>query len=519
MPQGVLGQVPARPRLGESWAQWKAFVLNDLLEYKAYAKEVCDFHASEASRLICTAPARGAKSFSAAYDIAPYCLPTRPLVDSRHGIVGVDYSTAKEFDYLWRIFVEERERFAGKLVVESAHNNPRGGDMRIVLNHGRGEDGYEKRCIIQGLSANNEKSLQGEQWTTVALSEAADHEERIFKKYFNPRTWRLYFPTTPKQRAGWLRDLADKGRADPSLGIASFQFPRHANPTYDEANYEQARRLAERSARARIGPHATAEDDPEFAEQFLGRWVYYAGRVLPFERARHVIPAATGRALVPVSDIWVSLDYGFEDPASAGFWAITPDGLYVRFDEIYQRQLSTPRFVEAVQAKLADHGVRRARCTGDPSRPEVSRLFQEAGLPVVVMDKNAQRDRAASKKRLADLLLEGPVERPDRPGSFYPGLYVTDNCTESIRTLESLHYREGHTDENSASALLGEDHVYDDCRYLVMSRPPPKRQPRPDAFEDLRREQARRGVDRKTLLGTRAYRWRSGTGGWPVRAA
>lgn len=509
---GILGQgrwaTEAKPRVGEDWHQAKAFWFA-AMGYQIYAQEVLDFHKSAATTLIVEAPARGSKSYSTGHDVIPYGLPTKPLLDSRHAIVGVDYATNKEFEYVFERLVNERHRFTVGGVgykVERANYNPRSGDLEIVLNYGRGEDGRTKRAVFKGLSSQNEVSLQGEQWTTVTLSEAAEHPEHILTKHFDTRSWRTYLPTTPKAKAKWLKELGDAGRTDPVLDVEVFRFPRHANPLYDRRNFEKNERLATLRAQAQIGPHTTAADDAFFAEQFLGMWVYYAGRVLPFDRNRNVIDPRFVRPWIDRSSLWLSTDYGYEDPFSAGLWAVLPNGIYVRFDEIYERKLSTGDVADRIHAMLSRHGLDKSRltATGDPSKPEIARLLQDEGISVVEMDKNAQRDRAAGKRRLADLLTEGHVEKPGGEGC-YPGLYVTSNCTHAIDEWETLHYKDGYTNEDSHTAFSGADHAFDDARYFVMSRPLPSRPRQTSDWLRAFQRRKQQGASFEAIAGTSAY--------------
>lgn len=512
----VLGQVHAPPFLG-TWERTKALWF-EAMDYRCYAPEVVAFHRSDATTLITEAPARGSKSYSTAHDLIPYGLPsTRPILDSRHAVVGMAYDNNKEFDYLFERLVNQRAVFQVDGVgyrVERANNNPRSGDMEIVLNLGRNHPQEpERKSVFIGLSSINEVSLQGEQWTTVTLSEAAEHPEHILTKHFATRTWRTYLPTTPKAKAKWLKALSDAGRDDPTLGVATFHFPPEANPLYDHENFRREERLATIRARVAGGPASTAADDPFFAEQFLGRWVYYTGRVLPFDRRRHVVPLSTVQPLLADARWWLSTDYGYDDPWSTGLWAVLPSGIVVRVDEIYERKLSTPDFVARLDAMLERHSVRRGdlTATGDPSRPEVARLLADLGVSVVQIDKNAQRDRAAGKRRIADLLTQGPVAREESLGedgraSYYPGMYLVSDCVHAIDEFESLHYREGAVNEDATNAFVGNSHAYDDTRYFVMSRPTPGQEPAEgDWLRQWRRSRASRSGSFVELTGVRAY--------------
>lgn len=498
--QGRVGR-EAVSCLGDTWSQAKAHLFA-LRKYNVNAQAVADFHNDDTSKtFVLQAPARSSKSFAAAADIMAYCLPTRPLLSSRHAVIGADYRTNREFEYLFEWFVEDRDRVYGKTAyqIERAVMNKNAGDMEIRLNFGRDHEGREVRCVILGLSAQNEKSLQGEQWTTWTQSEAAEHDPIIYQKYGAQRAWRYYFPTTPRQTAQWLRELCEQAAQNPDLAIGNYHFPRWANPHYDEENFEIQRMMAAQRARATTGREdATAEDDPFFAEQFLGRWVYYSGKVLPFRPDLHVIPdrVADAWAKHPDSDIWVSNDYGYDDPASAGLWAVAKNGTYIRFDEVYARKLTTRVYVEEIQKRLDHRNLTAYKATGDPSRPEVAREIQEAGMNVVEMDKNAQRDRAAGKRRLCDLMVEGPMPKASGTG-FYPGLLVAERCIHTIREWDLLHYADSYRDEDSATALKGADHAYDDARYFCMSRPLPLRAPTPGDW--LQAYQRRHDANRRLM--------------------
>lgn len=466
----VLGQgIATEPLLSRE--RFHDALMYDPIEKTGYVpqcQEVVDFHNSPARIRIVSAPARTSKSYTAFAEIAWWMMPRRPLLPSLHWVIGPTYRTNKEFDYLWEAFVVRREqwRFEGKeLKIERARNNPAAGELEFVLDWGRNERGQTCRAVVQGLSSTHEKSLQGEEVTTATLSEAAEHPKQILTKYLSTRAWKILMPTTPKPKAEWIRELIEAGEKDGSLGIASWTFPPHANPKYNH------KRLAEEGRKAALrSPTGRAEDDPYFAEQFLGRWVYYTGRVLPFAE-RHLLPAPPRGW-----EGWkhaISVDYGYEDPTSVGFWGISPHGILVRLSELYGKHWTTETVVEKTLARCEEIQFSPSYCTGDPSRPEVSRIFHEAGLPIFAMDKNAQRDRAAGHRRLVDLLTEGPL--PGKPGLFVvQGDGIPWGCPQTIREWRHLRYREGFKNEYGTTSIEGDDHAFDDARAFVMTRPTPK---------------------------------------------
>jgi hypothetical protein len=408
---------------------------------------------------ICSAPARTSKSLSAAAEHFAYAAtPTEPICEQLHWLIGPTYNVCKEFDYLFSWLAIQKRLDGANHEITQARNNPANGDMIITIEH-RMPRRERSRSIIRGMSSTNERMLQGEEVTMATLSEAAEHPEHIWKKYLETRCWRVNFPTTPKAYAEWLFDLKRKGDSDPELSIESFHYPKEANPLYNEERFRQAK------LRASMSTGGKPEEDPWFAEQFLGEWgVFYTGRVLPFEERKHTI----ARSLVDLEGtrIFLSLDYGYEDAAVCLFWQVRHDGILVIFDEIYETGLSTPAFVEKIMDRIEDYSDQVEYVVGDPSRPEVARIFRDCGLRVFDRDKNAMRDRAAGTRRLVDALSRGPIEG-------LPGLYVTENCHKTRKEWKYLRYREGMKNEYAPNAWVGDDHACDAARYGIQTRPRP----------------------------------------------
>ncbi len=472
----------------------------EAMGYKIYADEVKAFHDSDAHMRIMTAPARAGKSYSAAPEVVYRSLPHRPLLGSLQWLIGTTFDTNKEWDYVWEYLVDKRELWTmgGKTInIEKHQNNPQNGNMLIVIDWGKGPHG-RARAIIEGKSSTNEKALQGEHVTQWVQSEAADHDRRIWEKYGSQRSTWAIFPTTPKPGAEWLRDLVEQGEKDRSLSIDSFTYPPHANPLYDHALFVREQKKA-----ARRSPTGKAEDDPYFAEQFMGRWVYYTGMVLPFSAQNCV---TLDPAWLDHCPIYVSVDYGYSDACVALFWALLPSGVLLIFDEIYKKKIVTHKFVEEIESKLAGYEDQVSYVTGDPKQPQVADYMNRAGLNVIDIDKKAQADRAVGHRRLVDLMSVDP-------DTDHPMLFVAeDRCPKTCAEWKHLRYKERaegqKRNEYGASELQGEDHAFDAARYFAMTRPTTvKEQPERDWLREAMREQRRnRSV---SYEGTRGMgRWK-----------
>jgi hypothetical protein len=434
---------------------------------------VLDVHKSKASTIIASAPARTSKSYTFGHgEMVHSFFPKvdnetkRPLIPKgndavRSWIVGTDYSTIKEWDYCWTDLIDNGliENWGGR--VEKANNNPVQGNMIIVATFGRTPDGQKCRSILQGKSASNERSLQGEAVCDALLSEAAEHDERVVNKYLKTRCERLLLPTTPKRKAMWLYDWIQAGEEDPRLSIDSFVFTPRCNPAYDWDRFHEAQLLAE----SRTGP-GRAHEDPEFAEQFLGMWMFEGGKVLPFRwldledgRPSHVVDEPPEG--IDWAEWFVSCDYGYDHAACALWWAKLPDEQVHIAAELYERNLNPSAFVNRIRAITSELGVKPAYYVGDPRRPEVADLMAQKGLPLYPRDAKLMKERAGSHAALVELMSIDPDTGHCR-------FSISDECTSTITEWKNLRRKDGWTGDEFAKAALApksKDEAYDAARY------------------------------------------------------
>ncbi len=484
-------------------------VLYDITGYKMYAPEVKRAHQSSARLLIASAPARTSKSFTfghgeVVHDFFPQLTRHegvwKPLIPDkndavRNWLIGTDYDTIKEWDYAWTDLIDNGliESMGGR--VEKANNSPRQGNMIIQAVFGRDPSGKIVRSILQGKSASNERSLQGEEVRTGILSESAEHEERVYTKYLSTRCGRVICPTTPKRKALWLYELMEAGEEDPTLGIESITFTPHCNPSYDWERYHQARRLAE----SRAG-EGKAHEDSEFAEQFLGLWIFEGGKVLPFRwmdledgRPSHVVDEPPFG--IEMAEWFVSTDYGYDHPAVALWWARLPDDRVHIAHELYERGLNTSAFVNWVREISADKGIKPAYYVGDPRRPEVADLMVQMGLPIYPRDAKLMKERAGSHAALVELMSHSPDTNQCR-------FSISSECKDTITEWKHLRRKDGWTgDEHAAAALVGRDDAYDCARYGASTVVRERKERSPNAMVERHRRARKRALRMKRKTG------------------
>lgn len=474
--------------------------------YTIHSEEVRRFHESKAKLRIISAPARTSKSYSAAAEAGSAVFPRIYLAEDGKGwpiayrpedptyrmwVVCPDYKLAKEYDYLYNWFVNNRDRHGWKYKIEHASNDANKGEMWLSLLWGSDIDGRPIRTRIEARSSKNERALQAEEVEYVIVSEAADNTETIWSKYLSTRYGRAIMPTTPKITGEWVRRMIDSGREDPRLSIASFNYDGRCNPRYDWHRYwiEHAKAESRQSSPKTtiwvheslppspgnghdcfaIGMQCWAARDAHFAEQFLGLWTFAQDRVLPFRlrsdgmRTAHVLDEPP--AWINHADLYVAVDYGFTDPAAAGFYAVNPDRTVCLFDEIYQSGLTSDEFVRKILGRVSAKGYRIKAFYGDPKKPEVMRHYRRQQLPVIQVNKLRQTNRQVGFMIFNDYL-------SDDPDTGSPKFFVTRSCHNAISEFTLLRRKERRTgEEYGSTAFVGADHMVDCTRYFLTTLP------------------------------------------------
>lgn len=499
-----------RPFFHEESRQASKETFFGLIGYKPHTDEVRRYHKSDAALRIASAPARSSKSYSASPDHTHDFFPERcrktmkpvlleGLDAHRVWYVGANYEPLKEWDYAWKTLIDDGLVEAAGGTIEAAHNRPSNGALQIKVNWGQAPNGDVVRSILEGKSATNEKSIQSEEVKSGILAETKDHEARIWDKYLSTRVRRCTWPTTPRAEADWIKKVIDEAEGGNLPGTEVFQFTPYCNPTFKWSSYWNEHAKAESRVLGKIITQSFGHDcfdpaadcharkDNSFAEQWMGEWTMEAGRVLPFRwKSRHgemchvinYLPEWFGYARK-----FVAVDYGYNDPSGAYWYAVGPDGTVVAYREIYESKLWPDQLVERIHDLSERHGEHIEYYVGDPRKPEVARYFREKGLPIWNGDKNAMSDRASGHARLVDYLSIDPAV--GRPKFFVLATDVDPDrlpaplegkpsygCPKGIAEWRALRRKSGViADEFSDAAMVGRDEFYDTTRYFLASRP------------------------------------------------
>ena len=176
--------------------------------------------------------------------------------------------------------------------------------------------------------------------------------------------------------------------------------------------------------------------------------------------------------------IYRSFDWGYARPFSVGWWAVDFDGVVYRILELYGCTETPNEGVKWIPSKLFEEVARIERehrwlkgktITGiaDPAiwNAETGVSIAETAAKFGVYFQKGDHERLPGWMQVHYRLAF------DENG--YAMMYIFSNCKAFIRTMPILQYDE-HKPEDLDTA--GEDHVADEVRYFLMSRPIKPRQ-------------------------------------------
>lgn len=222
------------------------------------------------------------------------------------------------------------------------------------------------------------------------------------------------------------------------------------------------------------------EQKPEKLRRALleGNWDAFEGQVFTeFQDIPEHYGDRVGTHVIDPFDIpdhwkrYRSFDFGYTHPFSVGWWAVDEQGTLYRYRELYgcpkgQANVGvrwTPREIAArIREMESAAGEKHVIGIADPSIFDSSRgeSVAEQMSQEGVYFQPGDNQRLAGKMQVHYRLAFNP------DGSC--GLYVFNTCREFIRTIPALAYDEMHVEDIDTD---GEDHIYDETRYMCMARP------------------------------------------------
>lgn len=187
---------------------------------------------------------------------------------------------------------------------------------------------------------------------------------------------------------------------------------------------------------------------------------------------------------IPMSwHIYRGFDFGYARPFSVGWYAVDHDGRMYRIRELYGCTGTPNEGVKWEPARIAkeirrieqdDPNLKGRAITGiaDPAirKAEMGESVEEIMARGGVYFSPGDHQRIAGKMQLHHRMAFDETGRPM--------LYIFSTCKHCIRTIPALVYDETDVEDIDTD---GEDHIYDEMRYVAMENPvsPPEHRAEP----------------------------------------
>lgn len=240
---------------------------------------------------------------------------------------------------------------------------------------------------------------------------------------------------------------------------------------------------------------------PEAEKQALlyGSWDSFSGQVFPeFKNdPTHYQDRVWTHVIDPFPipahwRIWRSFDFGYSKPFSVGWYAVSEAGCIYRIAEYYGCTNTPNTGLRMNPAEIAAN-IRRIENT-DPllKNKQISGVADPA-----IFDESRGESIAVMMERSPNFVYFGKGDHQRLPGKMQfhyrfafdedgiPLFQCFNTCKQFIRTITALVYDEKHVEDIDTD---GEDHIYDECRYLFMEHPITARKahkPKPPASDPL----------------------------------
>ena len=237
---------------------------------------------------------------------------------------------------------------------------------------------------------------------------------------------------------------------------------------------------------------ALLQNDPQYVQRLAsmpeaerkallyGDWDTFSGQVFTEWRndSEHYADRINTHVISPfkVPDswtIWCGLDWGYSRPFSVGWYAVDHDRRLYRIREYYGCTGAPNTGVKMEPAEVA----REIRCieTEDPNLK--GKRINRVGDPAIWGSDGTESIGALMERervyfeRGDHARIDGKMQVHHRLAfdeEGWPMLYVFSTCKHFIRTVPNLVYDEKNVEDIDTD---GEDHIYDELRYVCMKNP------------------------------------------------
>jgi len=238
---------------------------------------------------------------------------------------------------------------------------------------------------------------------------------------------------------------------------------------------------------------AKATDNPHIAQSYYeslqslpevmrkafleGDWDIFKGQY--FSEWRRDIHVCTPFQIPTDWKKYICIDYGFSAPSAVCWNAVSPDGVVYVYRELYIVEQTFSDLTKLIIA-MTPESEEIKYWVADPS------IWAKKGESVL-SGAEIMQDKYREVKKKTLMMLQGNNDRINGARVFREYLkpfmqeekmtakiQFFSTCENCIRTIPSLVYDMVHVEDVDSS---GDDHLYDSCRYGLMSEPRPSATP------------------------------------------
>ena len=339
--------------------------------------------------------------------------------------------------------------------------------------------------VISCRNLDDSSKFASAEFAAIGVDELTKNEGSVFTNL----RWRLRWVGLPHPKFigcsnpggighSFVKNLWIDGRFDPNETEANlFKF---VQAKYDDNPYTSADYLN------------TLNSLPDKLRKAFrdGDWTVFAGQFFDEWSQAHIIKPF---AIPPEWERFISLDYGYSGGyASVGWYAVDFAGKIYRYREIYtQKRTYSELALDILQANgndiisylvadpaiwgdrphhdslIGESGGETMMGIFDPAKDdtEVWLKRKELNIPkdILITLQKADNSRITGWGRIREYLR---VVK-DQFGAESPSFFVFDTCRNFLRLFPAAIFHKTIPDELEGE----EDHIHDECRYALMSRP------------------------------------------------
>ena len=211
-------------------------------------------------------------------------------------------------------------------------------------------------------------------------------------------------------------------------------------------------------------------DGLRFKRGFLGHWASGEGLVFEaFEPETHIVDTT----IMPNWKRYLSVDWGFRNPASVIWWAQSPDDRLYAYKEIYKTKLTKPDLIQLIKDNCDRRYDRIQYAAVDSEDQDGVEQLRQAGFRV----KEPKKDRVAQIDGVKGRLKKDPSGEPaifflrDRlvhpPDEDLKDDYRPVEVTDEFLSLSYAEKLKGTRRDDED--VVGDNHGVDGTSYLIQS--------------------------------------------------